>query len=134
MAYSDLVAGGTIEGTYFPSSLFVAEQDYESGASVSLDASIAQYTVCALTNTGVTRFIAGTHTKDQMVINVQPVTAIGEAVPYWRAAKILRHDALVWPAGATLDTLAERKAFVQGTGFAVGALQNNGNPPWQPAA
>jgi len=133
MAYSDFAAGGTIEGTYTPSSLFIGEQCYESGASVSLDASIAQYTVCALTNTGVTRFVAGTHSKDQMVINVQPVTAIGEAVPFWRAAKVLRHDALVWPTGTALDTFAERLAFVNGTGFIVGQLKNNGNPPWQPA-
>jgi len=130
MSYQDLASGGSLDGSFLLPLLFVGEGEISSSAAPSLDASIAQYTVCALTATGVTRFVVGTHTKDQMVINSQPITAIGQQVPIWTRARTVNHEALVWPAGLTLDTFAERLAFTQGTPFTIGKAINHGNPPW----
>lgn len=130
MAYSDIAAGGTLDGTFLLPMLFIGEGEISSSAAPSLDATIAQYTVCALTATGVTRYVVGTHTKDQMVINTQPITAVGQQVPIWTAARTLNAAALIWPTGTTLDTFAEQLAFVQGTSFKIAKLINHGNPVW----
>lgn len=123
------------EGVYYGQqanyrTLFVNEGEVTTSASPSLDATIAQYTVCALTATGVTRFVTGTHTKDQMVIAMAPITAIGQQVPIAVAGGTWNHEVLTWPTGTALDTFAERLAFVNGTPHTIGKLINNGIPSW----
>lgn len=127
---SDL-ANYAVEGTMPPlPHFFVGEGELSTSAAPSLDASIAQFTVCALTTTGVTRFVTGTHTKDQMVIAMQPITAVGQQVPLAVGGRTINHAMLVWPTGTALDTFAERLAFVQGTGFSIGKIINEGTPAW----
>lgn len=113
MPVNDLAAGALV-GTYTPELLFAGDEPPKSDSAPSLVASLAKYEVAALTATGVTTFVPGTHTAAQLVIVAQPVTAIGQAVPYFNAGKF-NHAVLVWPAGTTLDTYAERRAFCTGT-------------------
>lgn len=124
---SDL-ANSTYYGQYHYKTLFVKEGEMCTDTSVSLDASIAQYTLCALTNTGVTAFVVGTHTADQAVLNLQPVTAVGQACPIATEAENLNHERITWPA--SLNTYAKRLAFVQGTKLGIGQLINDGIPSW----
>jgi hypothetical protein len=125
------LANYAVEGTMPPlPHFFVGEGEISTSAAPSLDASIAQFTVCALTPTGVTRFVVGTHTKDQMVIAMQPITAIGQQVPIATGGKTINHESLVWPTGLTLDTFAERLAFTNGTQFQIGKIINHGTPAW----
>lgn len=122
MAVNDL-AGSDLPATYTPEFLFAGDAPVVTNSAPSLVASIAKYEVAALTDTGVTTFVVGTHTAVQGVIVAQPISAIGQAVPYFSGG-FFNHAALVWPAGATLDTLAERKKFFQGTAIHIGALQS----------
>lgn len=84
-------------------------------------AAIKQWEVCVLLPTGVTPYVVATHTTaapDKLVV-AQVAAAIGQACPYYSAAK-LNHEVLVWPA--TINTLALRKELVQGSMIQVGHL------------
>ena len=118
MAVNDL-AGDALPASYTPEHLFAGDAPVVTDAAPSLVASIAKYQVVALTATGVTTFIPGTHTAAQGVIAAQPITAIGQQVPYYSAG-FFNHAALVWPAGTALDTFVERKAFFNGTPIHIG--------------
>jgi hypothetical protein len=120
MAVNDL-AGFELVGTYTPELIFAGDEPPKTDAAPSLVASIAKYQVVALVATGVTTFVVGTHTAAQAVIAAQPVTAIGQACPYFNAGKF-NHAALVWPADASIDTYAERKAFFAGTTIKIGRI------------
>ena len=125
---TDLATGVTVAGSFVPTHIFCGEGEISSSAAPAL-AALTQYQVCALTATGVTPFISGTHTKDQMVIATQDV-ASGAQAPIWTRARTINHAILIWPSGTALDTFAERLAFVQGTAFAIGKMINDGNPSW----
>lgn len=96
------------------------------GAPVVTDAAIAsvdlqKYELAALLPNGtLAKFVPGTHTAAQGVITAQPVLA-GQSCPYWNAGKF-NHEAIIWPAGAALDSYLERKAFFTGTMLMVGHL------------
>lgn len=111
MAVNDL-ARYDLAGTFTPELLLAGDEPPKSDASVAL-AAFDKYEVAALTATGVAKFVPGTHTAAQLVIVAQPV-ASGAQCPYFNAGKF-NHAALVWPAGTTLDTYAERLAFCTGT-------------------
>ena len=115
----DIVAYELVRTTPGYFQLWIGEAPIIADSAPSLVAAIDIYSLCALTATGVTPFVVGTHTKDQMVINSVKVEAIGQATPYWDAGKF-NHEAINWPAGATLDTYEERKAFMTGTMLRVG--------------
>lgn len=108
-------------GDQVPFQLWVGEMQPITDSAPSLVAAAKQYEVMALTATGVTTFIVGTHTAQQVVVAAQAVTKIGQQVPYWEAGKF-NHMALVWPVDVTLDTLPERKAFLMGSMVRVGHL------------
>lgn len=120
MAVNDLASGG-LAGTWTPQQLFAGDAPIVTDAALSLVASISKYQVVALTDTGITTFVVGTHTAAQAVIAAQPVTAIGQQVPYFSAG-FFNHAALVWPTGTALDTFEERKKFFQGTDIHIGHI------------
>jgi hypothetical protein len=120
MPVNDL-ASGDLVGTYTPELLFAGDEPPKTDAAPSLVASIAKYEVVALTATGVTTFVVGTHTAAQAVIAAQPCTAIGRQVPYFNAGKF-NHAALVWPNNVAVDTYAERRAFFAGTTIKIGRI------------
>lgn len=111
------IAGSDLQTPPSIKQLFAGEAPIMSDSSVAL-ATITQYQLCALTSTGITPFVSGTHTGPQAV-----VAGIGGAtnarIGYYDAGKFL-HEAITWPAGVT--TLAARKALVQGSMIKVGHL------------
>ena len=127
MAVNDL-ASGALAGTKSTEILFAGEQDITTSAAPSLVASAAKYEVLALTATGLTTFVTGTHTANQAVVAMQPVTTIGQQVAITIAGGVFNHAVLTWPAA--LDTYAKRLNFAQGAAFKVGKLLQNGNPVW----
>lgn len=77
-------------------------------------ADVAKYQLCALLAAGtVTPFVGGTHTAAQAVVAMQPATT-GKQVPYVHTG-ILNDGLIGYPAHASLDTYAERRAFFTGT-------------------
>jgi hypothetical protein len=99
--------------------LFTGAAQTCADSAPSLVASIKKYELIALTDTGVTTFVVGTHNASQAVIASQPITKIGQACPYWNEGEF-NNAAIVWPADPALDSLAKRKAFLNGTNIKVG--------------
>lgn len=118
MSVNDL-AGGRKIGDLYPEQLFAGEAPIVTDAAPSLVAALAKYEVAALTATGVTTYVEGTHTAAQLVIVAQPITAIGQQVPFY-VAGYFNNELLVWPAGLDVLGLAARKAFVKGTPVYIG--------------
>ena len=107
------IASFSLAGTYTPELLLAGDEPPKSDSAPAL-ATFQKYEVAALTATGVTTFVPGTHTAAQLVVVAQPVNAIGKMCPYFNAGKF-NHAALIWPSGTALDTYAERLAFCTGT-------------------
>lgn len=128
MSVNDLAGGGLV-GTHEPELLYSGEAPIVTDAAPSLVASVLKYEVLALTDTGLRRVdLVGDpvaeppvapDTGAKCVIAAQPVTAIGDQVPYFAAGKF-NHEALVWPED--LDTYAKRKAFFQGSDIHIGHI------------
>lgn len=122
MPVSD-IASGALVGTQTTSDLFAGHAPVVTGFAPSLVASIVKYQVVALTATGITTFVSGTHTAAQAVIAAQPVSAIGQAVPYFSGG-YFNHAVLTWPAA--LDTYEKRKHFMSGTPIFIGKVAPGG--------
>lgn len=99
--------------------LFIGAAQVCADSAPSKVAAIQKYQLIALEADGVTTFVVGTHNASQAVIASQPITKIGQAVPYWNEGEF-NNAAIIWPADASLDTLAKRKAFLNGTNLKVG--------------
>lgn len=110
-------AGYRVVDSFTPFKLFIGEAYICTDSAPAL-AAVAKYQVLALTATGVTPYVVGTHNGQQAVIAAQ-AGAIGGQIPYWNAGKF-NHAVLIWPAG--LDTLAKRKAELAGSPLMVGHL------------
>lgn len=117
MTYRSDLAASTLEGSFTPRQLFAGEAAVITDSAPAL-ADLAQHTVAALTATGITAFVSGTHTAGQLVVTSQPVLT-GQQCPYYQAGRF-NHAALVWPAG--LDTLEARKLACAGTAISMGHL------------
>ena len=118
MAVND-IASADIVGTYTPEQLLAGDTPVKSDAAVAL-ADCTKYQLLALTTTGVTPFVVGTHTADQAVIAAQ-TAATGKQCPYFKAG-CFNHAIIGWPAGTALDTYAERKAFFGNRPLTVGRI------------
>lgn len=118
MAVNDLAAGSLV-GTWAPEQLLAGEAPVTTDAAPAL-AAITKYQLIAVTATGVTPFVSGTHTADQAFIAAQPVS-YGKQCPYFKSG-CFNHEIVVWPAGTALDTYAERKAFFGNSPLTVGKL------------
>lgn len=103
------LAGSNVYGPQTTTQLYAGEIQVVTDAAPAL-ADVDQFEICALTTTGVTPFVVGTHTKDQAVVAMEAGTT-GKQIPY-ATGGYFNHEALIWPAGATLDTYAERKAWL----------------------
>jgi hypothetical protein len=122
----DLASGRTTIGTRTGVQPLWAGEAPIMSDSAPGNALFAKYELAALDTTAasptfgkVVKFVPGTHNATQAVVVQQPITAVGQQVPYWSAG-YFNHAALVWPAGVTLDTYPERKAFFTGTQIRVG--------------
>jgi hypothetical protein len=103
-----------------PLQLFIGGVDVATDSGLA-DAAIEKYALIAILATGhVTPFVPGTHTGVQAAVAAQPV-AIGQECPYFLSGRF-NHEAIVWPAGAALDTYVERKALLVGCKVQVGHL------------
>lgn len=118
MAVND-IASYDVVGTYTPEQLFAGDAPIVTG-NANATAAIAKYQVCALTAAGILPFVVGTHTAAQLVIAAQAADS-GENCPYYSAG-YFNHAALGWPADASLDTFAERRAFCGGSTIKIGKL------------
>lgn len=117
MAQERDIASGELLDTSIPFQLFAGQAPIITDSAPAL-AAVLKYQLLALTATGVTPYVEATHTHDQAVIAAQ-AAGIGKQVPYWNAGKF-NHAAVIWPVG--LDTLAKRKAFLNGTMLHAGHL------------
>lgn len=118
MAVNDIAAGSLV-GTWAPEQLLAGEHPIRTDSAPAL-ANIAKYQLIALTNTGVTPFVPGTHTGEQAMIAAQAVTT-GQQAPYFSAG-VFNHEIVGWPAGTALDTYGERKALFGNRALTVGKL------------
>lgn len=111
MAVNDL-AGGATYGPLNPEILFAGEGPCITDSAPALG-TMVKYSLGALTDTGVTPFVVGTHTAAQAVLVMQP-TANGSTCQYAHTGVF--NDALItWPSGAAIDSYAKRRAFFTGT-------------------
>lgn len=111
MPVNDL-AGGATYGPLVPQQLLAGEGPVITDSAPAL-ANMAKYSLGALVATGVTPFLVGTHSAAQAVLVLQPATN-GGTCQYAHTGVF--NDALItWPAGAAIDTYAERRAFFTGT-------------------
>lgn len=99
-----------------PFQLFAGEAEVITDSAPAL-AAVTKYQVLALTNTGVTPFVAGTHTGQQAVISAVDQATVGGTVPYYQSGRFIA-AALIWPA--TINTLALQKALLIGSGLSLG--------------
>ena len=113
------LAGSDVYGPQSTDQIFAGDAPITSDAAVAL-ADIDQYELCALTTTGVTPYLVGTHTADQAVIAAE-TAASGKQCPFWNGG-YFNHALIIWPAGATLDTYAERKAFLANATIKIGHI------------
>lgn len=113
------IAGFEVIAGQTPFQLWVGDIQIITDSAPALTA-IVKHQVVALTATGVTTFIPGTHTGREAVVAAQSAE-IGEQCPYWNEG-YFNHEALLWPAGTALDTYAERKALLIGANIRVGHL------------
>lgn len=118
MAVND-IASGDLVGTWAPEQLLAGEFPLRTDAAPAL-ANITKYQLIAITNTGVTPFVSGTHTADQAFIAAQAVST-GQQCPYFTSG-CFNHEIVGWPAGTALDTYVERKAFFGNRPLSVGKL------------
>lgn len=109
------LAGNRNLGSFLASQLWAGEAPIITDSAPAL-VPITQWQLCALTNTGITPFVAGTHVGQQAVISVIGVAA-GAQCPYWNAGKFIA-DAVTWPA--TINTLPLQKALLIGSMLHVG--------------
>jgi len=119
MAVNDIAAGSLV-GTWAPEQLFAGEAPVTTDAAPAL-AAITKYQLIAVTTTGVTPFVSGTHTADQAFVAAQ-AASIGQQTPYYKSG-CFNHEIIGWPAGTALDTYAERKAFFGNRPLSVGKLR-----------
>ena len=111
MPINDL-AGAATYGPLNPQQLFAGEGPVITDSAPALG-TMAKYSLGALTATGVTPFLVGTHTAEQAVLVMQP-TANGSTCQYAHTG--IFNDAVVtWPAGAAIDSYAKRRAFFTGS-------------------
>lgn len=113
MAVNDL-AGASVYGGVTPQQLLAGDVPIGTNAGPAA-AAITKYQLCALLADGtVTPFVTGTHTAAQAVLAMQAASGAGVQCVYAHTGVF--NDAIVtWPAGAALDTYAERRAFFNGT-------------------
>lgn len=116
-----LAAYEKVRDTAAPFQLWIGEAPIITDSAPSTIAALPMYALAALTATGIVAFVPGTHTGKDAVITAVEIKAIGQAVPYYDAGKF-NHEAIVWPAGAALDTLEERKVLLNGSMLRVGHL------------
>ncbi len=102
-----------------PLQLFIGPWQMSSESAVVL-ADVAKWQLCAITATGITPFVAGTHTAAQACVATEAVVA-GKRCPYWDSG-YFNWEAIGWPAGAQLDTFEEIKAFFAGYNMKFGHL------------
>ena len=118
MAVNDIAAGSLV-GTWALEQLFAGDADVATDAAPAL-AGITKYQLIAVTATGVTPFVSGTHTADQAFVAAQAAST-GQQCPYFKSG-CFNHEIIGWPAGTALDTYAERKAFFGNRPLSVGKL------------
>ena len=82
--------------------LFTGAAQICADSAPSLVASIKKYELVALTDTGLTTFVVGTHEASQAVIASQPITKVGQQCPYWNEGEF-NHAAIHFPVHASLD-------------------------------
>lgn len=112
------LASGALVGTMAaPAQLFAGEAPIITDSAPAL-AAIRKWELCALTATGVTPYVSGTHTPAVAVISAVAV-AIGKQCPYYDAGKF-NFEAVIFPAA--LDTLPKIKAALHGSMLHFGHL------------
>lgn len=115
----DLAAFQVNDAQAAPFQLWAGEVQQVTDAGVSTGV-LPKYSLCALMpDNTVVLFVPGTHLPAQMVINAQPTTATGQAVPYWDQGKF-NHKAINFPAA--WDQYNERKTGLLGSNLRVGHL------------
>lgn len=117
MAVNDL-AGGATYGPLAPEQLLAGDGPLIT-ANAPAAADLTKYQLGALTASGVVAFVAGTHTAAEAVLVMQPVLTGGNC--QYAHTGIFNDAIVTWPAGASLDTFAERRAFFNGS-FRVGQI------------
>lgn len=106
--------------TYTPPSpnfLFAGEAPVVTGELPAL-ATITKYQLIAVTTTGVTPYVDGTHTANQAAIAAQPASS-GDGCPYFMDG-YFNEAAIGWPSG--FGTTLLRKAKLAGSGIRINAL------------
>lgn len=117
------IASGSLVGSFVPVDTAAC---YETAASVALTA-LTKWQIAALTATGVTAYVTGTHTPDMAVI-VMNDAAVGKAVNFVTEGEGFNVDSLTWPAA--VNTYALRLEFAQKTKWTIRKVQLQGNPSW----
>lgn len=117
------IASGALAGSFLPVDRGAC---YESAAAPALTA-VTKWDIAALTATGVTAYVTGTHTPDQAVIVLNDA-AVGKQVNFVTEGEGFNADALTWPAA--MDTYAKRLDFAQKTKWTIRKVQLQGNPSW----
>lgn len=111
----NLTAGFTSEGTFSMPNLFAGEQDViTTSLPLAASTAVSKNQVLSLNTSGnlVPLDPAQTDGREIMVaIAVEAAASEGSVrnIPVYIAG-FFNHAALVWPAGAALDTFAERRA------------------------
>lgn len=113
------LAGSSVYGPQTTDQLYAGDMPVITDAAVAL-ADIDQFELCALTTTGVTPYVVGTHTVEQAVIAAE-AAASGKQCPIFKGG-YFNHEMIIWPSGTSLDTYAERKAFFVNRAINVGHL------------
>lgn len=112
MAVNDLAAGA-IYGPMTVEQIWAGDQPPKTASAVAA-ADIAKYQPCALLATGlITPFVVATHAADQFVLAMQACLSGGACQYAWQG--VVNDAAITWPAGASLDTYAERHGFFTGS-------------------
>lgn len=111
MPINDLAAS-SLHGPLNPELIYAGDGPFGTDAAPAL-AAITKYQFCALTATGITPFVVGTHTAAQGVVAMQPA-ASGAQCPYLHTGYV-NHALVTWPNNAALDSYEKRRAFCTGT-------------------
>lgn len=119
---NDLAAGGTEFGPLNYDQLFAGEAPIITGNAVAATVIQKHEVVTVLANGQLSNDFTGVSDGAKCVIAAQ-AAQIGQSVPYFAGGSF--NDAkLVWPAGASFDTLVERKRFFMGTPIHIGTIDN----------
>lgn len=111
------LAGSSVYGPINSDMLFAGEAPIVTGRGVAL-ATITKYQLIAITATGLTPFVDGTHTAAQAAIAAQPA-ATGNGTPYFKEGYF--NEAVIgWPAG--FGTTLLRKQKLAGSGIHIDRL------------